>query len=301
MKVLVTGATGFVGREVVRQLAAAGHAVLALVRKGSEDKLPPSLPIEIRHGDVTEAARLADALDGCDAVIHLVGIIREFPGRRITYQRLHVEANGNLLAAAKQQGVQRLVQMSANGTGPEAKTGYHRTKWQAEQAVRDSDLDWTIFRPSLIFGRGGEFVEMLAGMIRSLPLVPVIGDGRYRMQPVAVEQVAESLVKSLQMPQTISQTYLLGGGGDYSYNEILDLTGATIGVQPVRKIHQPVLLMKPVVQLMQNASCFPITSDQLTMLLAGNVCDPSVWAETFGIVPLSYAEGIGACFSEQHA
>ena len=281
----------------MRQLAAAGHAVRALVRKGSEGRLPPSLPLEIRHGDVTEAATLSSALDGCDAIIHLVGIIREFPGRQITYQRLHVEATANLLAAARQQGVRRWLQMSANGSGPESKTDYHRSKWQAEQAVGESGLDWTIFRPSLIFGRGGDFVEMLAGLIRSLPVVPVIGDGRYRMQPVAVEQVAQSLVAALQMEQTFAQTYQLGGGQNYSYNEILDLTGLAIGVAPVRKIHQPLLLMKPVIQVMQHSAHFPITSDQLTMLLAGNICDPTAWAETFGIAPLSYADGVNACFS----
>jgi len=297
MNVLVTGATGFVGREVVRQLVAAGHSVRALVRKGSEERLPASLPVEISHGDVTEATTLTRALDGCDAVINLVGIIREFRDRKITFQRLHIEATASLLAAARQRGVQRLLQMSANGAGPESETDYHRSKWQAEQAVRDSGLDWTIFRPSLIFGRGGEFVEMLAGLIRSLPVVPVIGDGHYRMQPVAVEQVAESMVKALKMPQTFAQTYQLGGGESYSYNEILDLTGSAIAVEPVRKIHQPVLLMKPVIKVMQHAACFPITSDQLSMLLAGNVCDPSAWAETFEIVPRSYADGVKACFS----
>ena len=195
MKVFVTGGTGFVGNEVLRQLVAAGHAVRALVRPGSEEKLAVRDKVEVHHGDVTEPEGLDEALAGCDAIIHLVGIIREFPSRGITFERLHVEATANVLAAARDQGVSRYLHMSSNGTDPTSTLGYHRTKWQAEEAVRASDLDWTIFRPSLIFGKGGEFVTMLADLIRKMPMVPVIGDGRYRMQPVAVTEVAASFVR----------------------------------------------------------------------------------------------------------
>lgn len=297
MKVFLTGGTGFVGSEVLRQLVAAGHAVRALVRPASEGKLAVREGVEIHSGDATEPATLAGALAGCDAVIHLVGIIREFPARGISFERLHSEATRNVLAAAEGQGVRRYLHMSANGTGPAGTTGYHRTKWQAEQAVRGSGLDWTIFRPSLIFGPGGEFVTMLADLIRKLPVVPVIGDGRYRMQPVAVEQVAESFVKGLAMPETTGQTYHLGGGASYSYDEILDLTGKAIGCEHVAKAHQPLFMVKPMIKVMEHSAHFPITSDQLEMLLQGNVCDPTAWATAFGITPISYAEGIGGCFA----
>jgi NADH dehydrogenase len=229
-------------------------------------------------------------------VIHLVGIIREFPARGITFERLHVETTRNVLGAAQAQGVKRYLQMSANGTGPAATTEYHRTKWQAEEAVRGSALDWTIFRPSLIFGRGGEFVTMLADLIRKLPVVPVIGDGQYRMQPVAVAQVAESFVRALTMPETVGRIYLLGGGESYSYDEILDLTGKAIGRDQVTKLHQPLFMVKPMIKMMEHADSFPITSTQLEMLLAGNVCDTAEWAAAFGIEPISYAEGIRGCF-----
>jgi NADH dehydrogenase len=174
--------------------------------------------------------------------------------------------------------------------------GYHRSKWQAEEAVRASGLDWTIFRPSLIFGKGGEFVTMLADLIRKLPVVPVLGDGQYRMQPVAVTEVAQSFVRALEMPETIGQTYHLGGGESYSYDEILDLTGKAIGRGHVTKAHQPLFMVKPMIKLLEHSAHFPITSDQLEMLLQGNVCDTTAWAATFGIQPASYAEEIGACF-----
>ena len=296
MKVFLTGGTGFVGSEVLRQLVAAGHTVRALVRPGSEGKLAVRERVEVQHGDATDPATLTGALTGCDAVIHLVGIIREFPAKGITFERLHVEATANLLAAAQAQGGRRYLHMSSNGTGPGGTTGYHRTKWQAEGAVRESGLDWTIFRPSLIFGKGGEFVNMLADLIRKTPVVPVIGDGHYRMQPVAVAQVAESFVRALTMPETIRQTYHLGGGASYSYDEILDLTAKAIGRDHVSKAHQPLFMVKPMIRLMEHSEHFPITSEQVEMLLAGNVCDATEWATAFGIQPVSYAEGINACF-----
>ena len=138
---------------------------------------------------------------------------------------------------------------------------------------------------------------MLADLIRKTPLVPVIGDGKYRMQPVAVAQVAESFVRALNMPETIGQTYHLGGGESYSYDEILELTGRALGHEHVHKAHQPLFMVKPMVKLMEHSEHFPVTSEQVEMLLQGNVCDTTAWTTTFGIAPVSYAEGIGACFT----
>lgn len=300
MKVFVTGGTGFVGNEVVRQLVAQGHEVAALVRSGSESKLDmgKSDRVKIHLGDVTEPDSLPQAMQGCDAVIHLVGIIREFPDKGVTFKRLHVEGSRNVIEAAVAQGIKRYLHMSANGVCLEAKTRYHQTKWQAEQILRDAPLDWTIFRPSLMFGQGGEFVEMLAGLIRKLPVVPVIGDGQYRIQPVSVHQVAETFVKALNLPETIGQIYQLGGSESYTYDEILDLTGKALGKDHVHKMHQPVAMVKPFVKLLEGFEKFPLTQDQLAMLLEGNECDIQSWAETFSIQPISYAQGIDECFKK---
>jgi NADH dehydrogenase len=299
MKVFLTGGTGFVGSELLRQLLAAGHAVRALVREGSQGKLTAAENVELYLGDVTDAASLVGALEGCDAVIHLVGIIREFPGRGVTFKEIHVDGTENMLEACKEQGVSRYLHMSSNGTRERSNTAYHRTKWQAEELVRDSALDWTIFRPSIIFGPGSEFVGMLAELIRRIPVVPVIGDGRYRMQPVALEQVAASFVKALEMSETISTAYHLGGGESYSYDEILEITARAIGKAKVVKLHQPLFMIKPMIRMMQGCEHFPISSDQLKMLVEGNVCDAGDWAQAFGLEPISYAEGVGGCFQDE--
>ncbi len=298
MNVFVTGGTGFVGSEVVRSLLASGHSVHCLVRPGSEGKLRFRKKVVIHYGDAVDIDSLKKGMAGCEAVIHLVGIIREFPARGITFTKLHVEATRTVLAAAAVCGCKRYLQMSANGTRANARTAYHRTKWQAEELVRASKLDWTIFRPSLIYGAGGEFVEMMAGLVRKLPVVPVIGDGKYRMQPVAVEQVAQSFSRALGRPETVRETYHLGGRKSYSYYEIIDIFGAALGKKSVSKLHHPLLLMKPAVKILQSIPKFPIASDQLEMLLEGNVCDPSEWARTFDIEPEDFADGLKKCLDQ---
>lgn len=296
MRVFLTGGTGFVGREISRQLIAAGHQVRALVRNGSEQKLALPEQIDVYHGDLTATGNLSEALRDCDAVVHLIGIIREFPSKGITFQRLHIEAVRTMIAATEAAGIKRFVHMSANGVRPNAQAFYHQSKWEAEELLRASSLDWTILRPSIIFGPDGEFVTMLADLIRKMPVIPVIGKGNYRMQPVAITEVAASFVRALTLPATIGHTYQVGGRENYTYEEILDLTGAAIGHSPVRKLRHPVFMMKPVIKLLEGASSFPITNDQLTMMLEGNVCDPTDWAAAFDITPTSFAEGIHDCF-----
>ena len=296
MKIFVTGGTGFVGNVLVRLLAATGHQIVALVRPGSEENLLKSPRVKMHLGDVTDHNDLADGVHNCDAIIHLIGIIREYPDQGVTFSKLHVDATRNLIQAANSQNVKRFLHMSANGAEEDGRTEYQRSKWQAEQLLCRSELDWTIFRPSLIFGPESDFIQTLAGQVKKLPLVPVPGDGKYRMQPVAVEQVAETYLKALSIPETIHQTYHLAGSKSYDFNEVLDLVGGALGKGSVTKVHQPVAIVKPAVKLLQGFDSFPLTEDQLVMLLEGNECDPQRWKETFGIEPRSLAEGINDCF-----
>lgn len=292
MRVFLTGGTGFVGSEVLRQLLEAGHEVSCLVRQGSEGKLAAPEGMNLHPGDVTRPDTLEGALEGCDAVIHLVGIIREFPRRGVTFEKLHYEATRNMVAAAEGQRVRRFLHMSANGTRENAVSSYHQTKWRAEESVRKSSLSWTIFRPSLIFGPGDEFVNMLADMVRKFPLIPIIGHGRYRMSPVAVEDVAASFVRALALSETAKITLHCCGPVSYSYNEVLDLIGEALGKKSVVKLPQPLGMIRPFVSVLEKFPAFPLTINQMTMLLEGNECDPKEWVETLGITPLPFPEGI---------
>ena len=198
MKIFLTGSTGFVGKRILQDLLENNYQVRCLVRKGSEQKISHYKDIDIVNGDTTDAASLDGKLEGCDAVINLVGIIREFRGRGITYEKLHYEGTANLVKAAWSQKVRRFIQMSALGARPDGKTQYQQTKFRAEERVRTSGLDYTIFRPSIIFGPGDKFVNLFANMLRTQQFVPVVGNGRYQMQPVSVENVSMGFVKAIE-------------------------------------------------------------------------------------------------------
>lgn len=292
MRVFVTGATGFVGRALCAELVRSGHQVDCLARPGSEKRLADLPTITIKSADLFAPAELSRQMDGCDAVIHLVGIIREFPSRRITFSRLHHEATRSVVSACQQAGVKRYLHMSANGTRKDAVSAYHQTKYLAEEEVRASSLDWTIFRPSLIYGPGDQFITMLVKMLTQLPVMPVIGDGRYQMQPLPVEQVALSFTKALTLPQAIGKTYHCGGADCLSYNQLLDQVAAALGKKSPCKVPQPLMIMRPLVNIFQSLPFFPLTSNQLQMLLEGNCCDTREWLADFNLEAIAMAEGL---------
>jgi NADH dehydrogenase len=291
--VFVTGGTGFVGRAVVAALAARGHRVRCLMRPGSERRAPRREGVEMVAGDVTAPGPLPEAIRGADTVVHLVGIIREAPRRGITFERLHTEATRHVVGAARQAGARRFLHMSALGTREGARSRYHRTKWAAEQAVRASGLDWTIFRPSVIFGPGDGFVTLLARLVR-LPVVPVIGDGRNRLQPVAVEVVAEGFARAVDRPATVRQVFAVTGPRAYTFDQVLDEIGAALGRRSVPKLHHPIGLVAPIVRVLEGIPGFPVTSDQLLMLGEENTADPTPFQHALGVAPVDFAAGIRA-------
>lgn len=288
MKIFVSGGTGFVGSHLCRELVEKGHQPRLLVHSRNSAAAGGCEEVE---GDVTWLETFADKLQGCDAVINLVGIIREFPGRGVTFEKLHINATANMLAAAKRHNVRRFIQMSAIGSRPGAVAKYHQSKYAAEELVRSSGLDATIFRPSLIHGAGDAFISMLADQVRSLPLVPVIGKGDYLLQPIHVEDVARCFTMALSMRETIGQTYELCGPDRLTYLEILDVVGRVLGKEKVATIGSPLSMMRLVTPIFQGLSFYPVTMDQIQMLTEGNVCDSS-WQRTFGFTPAGFEASV---------
>lgn len=291
-RVFVTGATGFVGRAVVQALRAEGCVVRCLVRRGSERDLHGFGAIERVEGDVTVPRTLQEGVMGCHAVVHLVGIIREHPGAGVTFERVHTQGTVNVLEAATAAGVRRFLHISALGTRPGARSRYHVTKWAAEEAVRASPLSWTIFRPSIIYGRGDEFVTMLARMIQRVPVVPVIGSGRQQLQPVPVEQVAQAFARALALDATAKHTYDVAGPEAITMVDLLDRIGTALARRRVRKLHVPLALMRPATRLLHRLPGFPLTPDQLLMLEENSTCDPGPFFSTFGLTPVPLNVGL---------
>jgi len=298
MDIFLTGATGFVGGTIVRQLIASGHRVRCLVRPASLERFQQItgsagkavIPVA---GDCLDLPSFLDAMRGCQAVIHLVGIIREFPARGITFEQMHVEATRNVVRAAMQTGAGRFLHMSALGARGDAPSRYHQTKFQAEQMVLQSGLKYVIFRPSIIFGPGDQFVNLLAARIRRFLPCPVIGSGRVRFQPVAVENVAQGFERALTPPGCLNRVYEVGGPRPYSLNEMLDAIGRAKGLCRVRKVHIPLSVAGWFVRRLERRPSFPVTSEQLLMLQEDNVCDPRNFLLTFAIEPVDFEAGVG--------
>lgn len=293
MKIFIAGGTGFVGGHLKRELLERGHEVRMLVHKRSPET---ASAVEQVEGDVTRLESFVQAVNGCDAAINLVGIIREFPSRGVTFESLHVQATANMLAAALKSGVNRYLQMSALGARPNAVSKYHKTKFRAEELVRTSSLSWTIMRPSLIFGPKDAFVNMLARQMRLAPVMPVIGNGRYRLQPIHADDVARCFARALEMPETSGQCYELCGNNRMSYVELLDAVAAALGKSAPFKPQAPLGLMKLVIPVMQHLPQFPITMDQLQMLIEENICDGR-WKEAFQVEPIDFKAGIAEYLS----
>ena len=225
--ILVTGGTGFVGQEVVAKLVALGQPVRVLVRHPERANLFAHDPrVELIRGDALQPDTLPAAMVGVQAVVHLIGIIAETS--HVTYEQAHTEATRNLLAAAKQAGVTRWVQMSAIGTRAAARSRYHITKWQAEELVRQSGLDWTIFRPSLIYGYDER--DRLLNLLRhtfSWPLdliqlysFPLLNGGESHIQPVSVREVARCFALAPAKQAAIGRTYDLVGLVAFTWREM---------------------------------------------------------------------------------
>ncbi len=287
MKILVTGGTGFVGTHLVNALLRRGHAVAVLARGEAATRNRYNRPVQSRSGNVLDPRSLASAVLGQEAVVHLVGIIHEDGGQ--TFERVHHEGVANVIAAMDSAGVRRLLHMSAMGTSPDSLSAYSRSKAAGEKAVRESGLDWTIFRPSIIFGPGDGFFSLLAGIVRSNPgFIPVIGPGTTRFQPVSIYDVARVFADALEKPETVGRTFEVGGPATLALNDVYREIAIAVGRPRKPLLHLP-LWWGAIL-----ASCFewmarrgwipdpPLTRDQLRSLSRDNAADLSDTVRVFG-------------------
>jgi len=300
MRIFLAGASGYVGSRVLDDLLARGHEVTAHAHtERSRIELLEKYPtLTVAIGDVANADQMMRAVPmGTEVVIYLPGLLREFPRKGISFQRAHVDGCRNLMAAGNHAGVRRWIELSALGTGPGARTPYFRTKWEAEEHVRASGLDWTILRPSVIVddrpAHRKNFMDEIVKVVRELPFIPVLGNGKYRLQPVSVDDVSQTIVQSLEKPETIGKTYEIGGPEKLTYIEIVEVIAAALNLKKQR-LHLPMWLCEALASLFDTFSWFPFTRDQLTMLREENIVkDPAKereWRETFDLPMKQYSD-----------
>ncbi len=290
MKILVTGGTGFVGSGVRRELLALGHDLRLLLRPVSAGKIDAREGVEVIEGNVLDSHACLRATQDCDAVVHMVGIRREFPQEGFTYEAMHTEATYAVIDAARRNGVQRAVFMSGLGAHKDATSGYHRTKAESEEIVKSSGMRWTIFRPSVIFGPGDEFHPLIADLVHR-SIVPVIDGGKALLQPVSLRNVAGPVARSLTMPETQGKVFEVGGPERYAFVDIMYKVARHYGVWP-NTVAVSSRFAKPMVKLAQRFRGFPLTLDELYMLLEDNVCDPAAFTSTFGVQLDTYEDKI---------
>ena len=282
----MTGGTGFVGPRVVHAIRTHGHDVRALVRRPDHGSRVASLGAELVVGDVTDPASLQAAVDGCTHVVHLVAIIK---GRPADFERVMTQGTRNVVAAARDAGVERFVLMSAAGTTERsaALVPYFASKWAMEREVEGAGVAHTIFRPSFVFGHGGALPTFVR-QVRYSPVVTVIGDGTQRIQPIWVDDVAESFARSLTLPEAAGRTFELGGPEVVTWNDLY-LTIAKVLGKRRRLVHVPTALARTGARLIERAPGAPLTADQVRMIEAGdNVATTSDAVDVFQLplVPL---------------
>ena len=297
MKVTIFGGSGYVGSYLIDELLEKGHHPVLLIRPESRHKVNHRQDCTLIDGDIADPDAVRAAVSGADAVIYNIGILREFPAQGVTYQALHFEGARRAMDAAEDTGVSRFLLMSANGVKADG-TGYQRTKYEAEQHLKTTSLQWTTFRPSVLFGdpRGRmEFATQLYRDIVSSPLpAPLfyegllpVNAGMFRMSPVHVKDVATAFVKALDMPETAGRTYELCGPQALSWKDILQMIAAAAGTTKCA-LPAPAMLLKVLAMALDQYAFFPITRDQLTLLMEGNTCGGQDDFQTFGLEPAPF-------------
>lgn len=277
--VTVFGGSGFIGSQVVRALARRGWRVRVAVRnatRGAALRMAGDVgQVQVVRCDITDKAAVAQAVQGADAVINLVGILFETGGRK--FQTLHVEGATNVAEAAKAAGAKRLTHISALGADANGKADYARTKGQAEAAVRAAFPGAVVIRPSIVFGSGDNFLNRFAAMATWSPVLPLIGGGHTRFQPVHVADVAEAVAAATVSAEAEGQTFELGGPSVWTFEDILKFI--------LRETNRQNILLPlpfPVARLIGSLAQIPaligltpqLTKDQVTLLETDNVVSP---------------------------
>jgi uncharacterized protein YbjT (DUF2867 family) len=287
--ILVTGASGLVGIHTCRELSKKGWQVRALVRDPAKAAMAlGQLPVEFRVGDVRDASTLRSSLSGCGAVVHLAAIAIEKKGE--SYRESNTAATERLISAARAETVQRVIFMSQNGADSRSPYPFLRSKGVAQDSIKTSGLEWTILRPSVIFGPEDQFVNVLGRLIKLTPKVfPLPGGGSARFQPIAVDDVARVIRLSLEKKDTVRQSYDLGGAIPLTLLQMTERILTAMGTH--RKIVPlPVKALRPVVALAQRLLPNPpVTASLLDLLSLDNTVANNALTEYFKVVPIPFA------------
>jgi len=274
---------------MIDRLLRDGHEVTAVVR--NPGRLGFTAGLETVAGDVVTGEGLDRAMPGCNAAIHLVGIIHET--RQQTFEQVHHAGTRNVVEAAKRAGVERFIQMSALGARADGVSRYQTSKWRGEEEVRSSGIPYVILRPSIIFGPGDGFVSQMVQVMKTSPFVrPVPGKGTYKFRPIYIDDVMCCFAQSLSNERALGKTVELGGPQELSLSRMLEDISICVGVRkPAFHVPFPIVYANAAIlgSVMRKP---PVTTDQLRMLREGSTCDIRPMKEIFGLNPVGFREGL---------
>jgi len=303
--IFIAGATGFVGRHLIRSLSSGGYRARCLVRSEEGDRLCTSLGFETCRGDITDRESLKGKLEGIRIVTHLVGIIKE--QGETTFDKVHVKGTENLVDEAKSSNVEHLFFQSALGADPGSPFKYLRTKAEAEEIVKSSGIPYTIFRPSLIIGPGDGFTENIKELLRLGPVVPVPGNGEARFQPIFIEDWVRCFLTVMDSVNPENRVFEFGGPGHLSYNEILKVIMKEMGLnKPI--VHIPPAIAKaglPFLGVFRSLGSrmgmkMPdVSAEQIDLLQIDNVTETDSVEHLFGFRPAGFEEAVKRTLRDQ--
>jgi uncharacterized protein YbjT (DUF2867 family) len=283
LRVLVTGATGFVGPKIANAIADAGHELRVFERKPGAWEKAGIRCDSAAQGDMTDPDSLRRAVRGIDVVVHLVAIRQ---GKPELFERVMIDGSRSLIAASREEGIRRFVLMSALGTTEETKdlVPYYHAKWTEEEDTKASGLEHVIFRPSFIFGRDGGILPTFKKLARLMPVTPIIGKGTQRIQPIWVDNVAAHFAQAVDKTEAANRTFELGGPDQVSWNEFWQRLKRTLGIRRP-SVHIPMRLARMNAVITERLPGeIPLTRDLLKMLEAGdNVVSNDDAVRTFQI------------------
>lgn len=288
MKILVTGGTGVIGEGAIPELLTRGHSVRLLSRH-AEDDATQWPHVEPFNGNVADAVSIIGAASGCDAILHIAGIVTEDPPE-VTFEAVNVGGTRNLVAEAKRAEVRRFVFVSSLGAD-RGESDYHRSKRAAEQLVESSGLDWTIIRPGSVYGPGDEVISTMLKMVRALPAVPVIDDGKQEFQPIWHEDLAKVLANALERDDVRSQILEAAGVDVTTMNDLLRRFAEITGRSPVR-VPVPMALAQLTARFASTVVPVPVDESKLSMLKEENVVRGRSATEVLGVTPTPLDRGL---------
>jgi uncharacterized protein YbjT (DUF2867 family) len=289
--ILITGATGYVGRHLVIRLAAQGERPRCLVREMNRaQRILPADKVELVQGATTSPASLDAAVQGVDTIVHaafLTADRKQSTGNE--YEKTNVQGTANLIKAAKKAGVKRIIEISGLGTRPDKPGSYMQGRYLAEKMLKESGLEWTIIQPSVLFGKNAPFIKGLSDLIRTSPIVPLIGGGKIMFQPIYVEDVVTVIIKVLEDPlSTTNKTYTIGGPAYYSFTQIIDALLQAMHQQRM-KVPAPTSLVGVGAAVMEALLPRPpLTKAAMTLFTFDNTTDLHSVERDFGFTPTSF-------------